>query len=168
MTYSYSCKPLVRNALGVVTKVPGNHTSEPLTNGAGQGKLNAGDSMSFGSKTKANEKRRGNRAKAVLPVRVKGTDSSGKAFDEIAHTLDVTPSGVRLGSIRRVLNVLDEISVFYRQRKIQFRVVWVKQLKGTSEFQVGLQTVTQEREVFGIVLPELAQTAPAISHASGA
>lgn len=125
--------------------------------------------MSSGSK--ANEKRRGNRAKAVLPVRVKGTDSSGKAFDELAHTLDVTPSGVRLGSIRRVLNVLDEISVFYRQRKIQFRVVWIKQLKGTSEFQVGLKAVTHEKEIFGVTLPEFAAPAastPAISHASGA
>jgi hypothetical protein len=132
--------------------------------------MNPGDSMSSGSKAKANEKRRGNRAKAVLPVRVKGTDSSGKAFDEIAHTLDVTPSGVRLGSIRRVLNVLDEISVFYRQRKMQFRVVWTRQLKGTSEFQVGLQAVTQEREIFGISLPEFAgqaAAAPAVSHASG-
>lgn len=126
--------------------------------------------MSSGSKGRANEKRRGNRSKAVLPVRVKGTDSAGKSFDEIAHTLDVTPSGVRLGSIRRVLNVLDEISVFYRQRKIQFRVVWTRQLKGTSEFQVGLQAVTNEREIFGIALPEFAAqpSAPAISHASGA
>ena len=127
--------------------------------------------MSLGSKARADEKRKGSRSKAVLPVRVKGTDSAGKAFDEIAHTLDVTPAGIRLGSIRRVLNVLDEISVFYRQRKIQFRVIWTRQLKGTSEFQVGLQTVTTEREIFGIALPEFAAQpapAPAISHASGA
>jgi len=32
--------------------------------------------------------------------------------------------------------------VFYRQRKMQFRVVWTKNLKGTSEFHVGLQAVT--------------------------
>jgi hypothetical protein len=154
--------------LRVVTKVPVNHTSEPLTNVALRGKLDTGDSMSPSSK--ANDKRRGSRAKAVLPVRVRGTDSTGKAFDEIAHTLDVTPTGIRLGSIRRVLNVLDEISVFYRQRKIQFRVVWTRQLKGTSEYQVGLQAVTQEREIFGIVLPEFTaqSAAPAVSHASGA
>ena len=88
------------------------------------------------------EQRRGNRTKAVIPVRVKGKDSSGKAFDELVHTLDVTPEGVRLGSVRRELNVLDEITVFYRQRRIQFRVVWTKKMKGTSEFQVGLQAVT--------------------------
>ena len=149
----------------MVTFVPGNHTSELLTIVDDQGKLIPGDSMSPSSK--ANDKRRGGRAKAVLPVRVKGTDSAGKCFDELAHTLDVTPIGIRLGSIRRTLNVLDEISVFYRQRKMQFRVIWTKQLKGTSEFQVGLQAVTQEREVWGITLPEFRGQA-AISQATGA
>jgi len=99
-------------------------------------------------------KRRGNRTKAVLPVRIKGTDSAGKAFEELAHTLDVAANGVRLGSVRRELNVLDEITVFYRKRKMQFRVVWIKKMQGTSEFQAGLQAVTQERESWGLNIPE--------------
>jgi hypothetical protein len=94
-------------------------------------------------------KRRGGRTKAVLPVRIKGKDIAGESFDELVHTLDVTASGARLGSIRRELNVLDEVTVFYRQRKMQFRVMWVKKLKGTSEFQVGLQALTQEKEAWG-------------------
>jgi hypothetical protein len=106
------------------------------------------------SSSEATNQRRGSRTKAVLPVRVKGNDSTGKAFEELVHTLDVTPSGVRLGSVRHELNVLDEITVFYRTRKIQFRVVWTKKLKGTSEFQVGLKAVTQEREAWGMSFPE--------------
>lgn len=98
--------------------------------------------------------RRGNRTKAVLPVRVKGKDSAGKAFEELVHTLDVTPEGARLGSVRRELSVLDEITIFYRQRRIQFRVVWVKKMQGTSEFQVGLQAVTHDSEVWGLDFPE--------------
>ena len=94
--------------------------------------------------------RRKNRTKAVLPVKVKGKDSTGAAFEELAHTLDVTAAGARLGAIRRQLNVLDEITVFYRQRKMQFRVVWVKKLQGTSEFQVGLQAVVQDKEGWGL------------------
>jgi hypothetical protein len=94
--------------------------------------------------------RRGNRTKAVIPVRVKGKDSTGKTFEDLVHTLDVTPDGVRLGSVRRELNVLDEITIFHRQRKIQFRVVWTKKMKGTSEFQVGLRAVTQDSEVWGL------------------
>ncbi|HUA13942.1 MAG TPA: hypothetical protein VMG31_01490 [Verrucomicrobiae bacterium] len=93
--------------------------------------------------------RRGNRQKAVLPVRIKGKDSAGAAFDELVHTLDVTPAGVRLGAVRRELNVLDEITVFYRQRKLQFRVVWTKKMKGSSEFQVGLQAMMQDGEAWG-------------------
>ena len=85
---------------------------------------------------------------------MKGKDSAGKAFEELVHTLDVTPEGARLGSVRRELSVLDEITIFYRQRRIQFRVVWVKKLQGTSEFQVGLRAVTQDSEVWGLDFPE--------------
>jgi len=104
-------------------------------------------------------------------VRVKGRDSSGKVFEELVHTLDVTAAGVRLGSIRHELNVPDEITVFYRQRKMVYRVVWTKKLKGTSEFQVGLKAVTNERDVWGMSFPEYqGQTAPqaAVSQSSGA
>lgn len=115
--------------------------------------------------------RRGNRTKAVIPVRVKGKDSSGKPFEELAHTLDVTPSGVRLGAVRRELNLLDEITVFYRQRKMQFRVVWTKKMKGTSEFQIGLEAVTQDREAWGMRFADNKSDSfsrPAIAQASGA
>jgi hypothetical protein len=121
------------------------------------------------SSSKETNQRRGNRTKAVLPVRVKGNDSSGKAFEELVHTLDVTPAGVRLGSVRHELTLLEEITVFYRQRKMQFRVVWTKKLKGTSEFQVGLQALTQDREGWGMSFPDYqGQPAPqpAVSQAS--
>ncbi|HXJ85972.1 MAG TPA: PilZ domain-containing protein [Candidatus Binatia bacterium] len=111
-------------------------------------------------------KRRGSRTKAVLPVRIKGKDSSGKAFEELAHTLDLTPTGVRLGSVRRELGAQDEVTIFFRQRKMQFRVVWTKKMKGTSEFQVGLQALTQEREAWGVNFAEPAKQAPQAFDAS--
>jgi hypothetical protein len=98
--------------------------------------------------------RQGKRTKAVLPVRVKGTDAAGNTFEDLAHTLDVTASGVRLGAVRRVLNVSEEVTLFFRQRKLQFRVVWTKQMKGSSEFQVGLQAVNQDREQWGLNFTE--------------
>ncbi len=104
----------------------------------------------MGSVSMDTDQRRGARTKAVLPVRVKGTDSAGNTFDDLVHTLDVTPDGVRLGSVRHQLNALDEIAVFYRQRKILFRVVWTRKLEGTSEFQVGLRAVTQDSEAWGL------------------
>jgi hypothetical protein len=96
------------------------------------------------------DQRRGNRTKAVLPVKIKGKDRAGRAFEDLAHTLDVTAVGARLGSIRHELEVNDELTVFYRQRKMQFRVMWIKKMRGTSEFQVGLQAVTQEKEAWGL------------------
>jgi hypothetical protein len=106
--------------------------------------------------------RRGNRTKAVLPVRVKGNDSAGNPFEELVHTLDVTPAGVRLGSVRRELNVTGEVTIFFRKKKMQFRVIWVKKLQGTSEFQVGLEALTQDLEAWGVGFAEFrasAQTA---------
>jgi hypothetical protein len=128
-----------------------------------------GDRMSA-SRVEANH-RRGNRTRAVVPVRVKGKDGEGNSFEDLVHTLDLTPGGVRLGSVRRVLNLLDEVTVFYRQRKIQFRVVWTKKMKGTSEFQVGLQAVGQDNESWGLNFSdyrrEVASPSPA-AQASGA
>ena len=94
--------------------------------------------------------RRGNRTKAVLPVKIKGTDKAGKAFEDLAHTLDVTPVGARLGGIRHELKLQDEVTIFYRQRKTQFRVVWVKKMQGTNEFQIGLQALSQDKEGWGL------------------
>ena len=98
--------------------------------------------------------RRGERKKAVLPVRIKGIDGSGKPFEDLAHTLDVTATGARLGSVRRELKLQDEVTIFYRQRKMQYRVVWTRKMKDTSEFQVGLQAITQEREAWGMSFEE--------------
>ncbi|SPF42399.1 hypothetical protein SBA1_450013 [Candidatus Sulfotelmatobacter kueseliae] len=101
-----------------------------------------------------NNQRTGSRTKAVLPIRIKGKDSSGAQFEELAHTLDVTPGGLRLGAVRRELNLLGEVTIFYRQRKGQYRVVWIKKLKGTSEFQVGLQAVMQDADALWLGSPE--------------
>src|SRR5579864_1709745 len=66
-----------------------------------RGKLEMEKRMQAGDA--GSNKRRGNRTKAVLPVRIKGKDLAGQAFEEMAHTLDVTTTGVRLGSVRREL-----------------------------------------------------------------
>ena len=79
-------------------------------------------------------RRRQDRIQAVLPVRVRGTDSSGKAFEILAHTLDLTANGARLGSIRHQLKALDTLTIFYRQRKMEFTVVWTKLLDGRGEY----------------------------------
>ena len=85
-----------------------------------------------------------------MPVRVRANDATGKFFEELAHTLDITPTGARLGAIRHALKALDRVTVTYRQRKIEFRVVWTKQIQGTGEFQVGLQALAQDGDAWGM------------------
>ncbi len=92
------------------------------------------------------ERRIQDRKQAVLPVRVRGIDASGASFEELAHTLDVTSAGARLGSIRRPLKPLDTLVVFYRQRHMEFKVIWTRLLDGRSEYQVGLQALAQAKE----------------------
>jgi hypothetical protein len=97
-------------------------------------------------------RRRQDRIHAVLPVRVRGTDSSGACFEGMAHTLDLTSTGARLGSIRHNLKALDTLTVLYHQRRMEFTVVWTKLLDGKSEYQVGLQAFSQEKEGWGMNL----------------
>jgi hypothetical protein len=96
------------------------------------------------------DRRRQDRIQGVLPVRVRGTDSSGTSFEALAHTLDLTPTGVRLGSIRHELKALDTLTIFYHQRRMDFTVVWTKRLDGNAGYQVGLQTFSQEKEAWGM------------------
>jgi hypothetical protein len=99
--------------------------------------------------TKENSRRQG-RQKAVLPVRVRGNDIFGESFDDLAHTLDVTPTGARLGGIRRQVKTLDRLTILYRKRKMEFRVVWTKKLDKVTEYQVGLQAIMLDGESWGL------------------
>jgi hypothetical protein len=96
------------------------------------------------------ERRHQDRKQAVLPVRVRGVDASGFSFEELAHTLDLTPTGARLGAVRRQLKTLDTLLVFYRQRRMEFKVIWTKLLDGKSEYQVGLQALSHAKEGWGM------------------
>lgn len=97
--------------------------------------------------------RRHKRIKMVLPLRVWAKDSSDHPFHELAHTLDITPRGAKLGAIHRALKPGDKIMVQYRQRKIAFRVVWSKQLESSNEFQVGIEAI-EAGETWGLELNE--------------
>lgn len=114
-------------------------------------------------------RRRQDRIQAVLPVRVRGTDAYGASFEGLAHTLDLTPTGVRLGAIRHQLKVLDTLTILYHQRRMEFTVVWTKLLDGRSEYQVGLQAFSQEKDTWGMsIFNSSAQPLTRASAISGA
>ena len=94
-------------------------------------------------------KRRLDRVKAVLPVRVSGNGGSGDSYSDLVHTLDVSASGARLGAVRRQFEVGSQIILHYRQHKAEFRVIWIRPLGSSGEMQVGLETDAQ-RDLWGL------------------
>jgi hypothetical protein len=95
------------------------------------------------------DKRRIDRAKAVLPVRILGNDVAGDSYSDLVHTLDVSKAGVRLGAVRRHLEVGSPITIQYRQHKAEFRVIWIRPLGVGVELQVGLEADVQ-RDLWGL------------------
>jgi hypothetical protein len=96
--------------------------------------------------------RRKLRLKMVLPVRIWGTDIDGKPFSQLAHTLDITSSGARVGGMRALLNSRDVVWLQCRHRKAQFRVVWTGRPGGSREHQVGIECIEQLRNIWGLEL----------------
>ncbi len=94
--------------------------------------------------------RRKLRLKMVLPVRIWGTDSEGKPFSQLAHTLDITSSGARVGGMRVLLNTRDVVWVQCRHRKAQFRIVWTGRPGGSRDHQVGIESIEHGRNIWGL------------------
>jgi hypothetical protein len=98
-------------------------------------------------------RRKHKRLKMVLPLRVWTKPGSDETVHELAHTLDITPRGARIGAIHQELKVGDRLMVQYRQRKIHFRVIWIRPMEGTSEYQVGVEAL-DSGETWGLELTE--------------
>jgi len=110
------------------------------------------------TKVKIN-RRQQNRARGVLPVRARGKDATGTLFEGLAHTLDLTATGARLGAIRHKLRANDTLVVLFRARRVEFSVVWTRFLgtqnqdedsPASGEYQVGLEMVSQESDPWGL------------------
>jgi hypothetical protein len=97
---------------------------------------------------KVDDKRRLDRVKAVLPVRV-SNHGDGDGYCDLVHTLDVTSNGVRLGAVRRPLEIGSQVILQYRQHRAEFRVIWIKPLGSGNELQVGLEADVQ-RDLWGL------------------
>jgi len=86
------------------------------------------------------------RFRMVLPVNMSGTDATGKVFQQLAYTLDISIGGARLAGIAVVLNHGDIVTLRYKQRKAKFRIAW------TNRDQVGAKQV--EGEFIWVDLPD--------------
>src|ERR1039458_4452862 len=103
------------------------------------------------------------RTKMVLPLRVWPDDENGQnAGPQLAHTVDISPIGGRLGGLRNRLQTGQTIMLQRGQNKVRFRVIWTKQL-GPGEIQAGIESMALEEKVWGVDLPD-EPTSPITSH----
>jgi hypothetical protein len=99
------------------------------------------------------EKRTSPRRKMVLPVKVtieKGT--------YLAHTVDITPRGARLGALRTKLQPGTIISLQRGSKKAKFRIAWIRQL-APNELQAGIESLEPQNNFWGVDLSDQGQEA---------
>jgi len=92
-------------------------------------------------------RRRKPRFRMVLPVSIWGSDAGGKAFHQLAYTVDISTGGAKLAGIQAELKPGEIIAVRYKQRKARFHVVW------SANHEAGIQYVEGEHFIW-IELPE--------------
>ena len=71
----------------------------------------------------------------------------------LAHTLDITPSGARLGALRTQLQPGTTISLRRGPKKAEFRIEWIKQL-APNELQAGIEALEPQNNFWGVNLSD--------------
>jgi len=94
------------------------------------------------------------RTKMVLPLRVwVGEPADESSGLQLAHTVDISPIGGRLGGLRTELLPGQTITLQRGQSKASFRVIWNRHL-GPGENQAGIEALESENNIWGVELPE--------------
>ena len=92
------------------------------------------------------DKRKSQRRKMVLPVKV--------LIDQVthlAHTVDITDSGARLGALRTQLKPGMIISLQRGSQKAKFQIAWIRQL-APNELQAGIESLQPQNSFWGVNL----------------
>jgi hypothetical protein len=76
----------------------------------------------------------------ALPIRVYGTGSDGKTFNQEARTLDITRDGARIDGLPQI-TIGEIVGVQYGEEKSRYKVIWVGEPGGKKEGQIGVQVV---------------------------
>ena len=80
-----------------------------------------------------------------LEVRVWGMDATGKPFSQLAHTLDISGRGARLGGMAGPKQRGDVIGVQYGNQKARFQVMWAGEAGTAAQGQIGIQCMDAGR-----------------------
>jgi len=97
----------------------------------------------------------------VLGVRVLGSGKNGSQFDELTHTLDIALDGARLGGMERLpLKPGDVIELRRKNRRANFRVMWVGAPGTPRTGHVGLHAIEIHPDFWGIEVPRQGEASP--------
>src|SRR6267154_3280362 len=92
------------------------------------------------------DKRKSQRRKMVLPVKVLIDQTT-----HLAHTVDITDSGARLGALRTQLRPGTIISLQRGSQRAKFQIAWVRQL-APNELQAGIESLQPQAGFWGVDL----------------
>lgn len=84
----------------------------------------------------------------VLPVKVNVDQAT-----LLAHTVDITGNGARLGGLRTQLQVGGSIELVRGSRRAKFHIKWIKQL-GETEVQIGIECPEPQDKFWGVDLTD--------------
>ena len=88
-----------------------------------------------------------------VPVRIFGTDVSGKPFNENVFTVNVSRGGAMVIEVRTQLKVGETIGIVYGQKKSRYQVRWVGAPSGPNANLAGLESVKTEDLLWDFPLP---------------
>jgi hypothetical protein len=86
------------------------------------------------------------RRKIVLPVKV-----TLDAVNHLAHTIDLTHTGARLGGLRTPLQPGMTITLQRGSKKAKFRIAWIRQM-APNELQAGVESLEAPNDFWGVDL----------------
>lgn len=93
------------------------------------------------------------RTRMVLPLRVSlSRPGSETLVTQLAHTIDISHIGCRLGGLRTELSPGQTIALQRGQKKALFRVIWSKQL-AANENQAGIEALEYGSDIWAVELP---------------
>jgi hypothetical protein len=112
-------------------------------------------------------KRREERIEVALPVLLTGTDVSGRAFQQMVTTCNISRRGAQLKGIERQLRPGDTIFLTYRGRKEEFRVAWTGGSVTPAAGQIGVVTLERNTSLWDLDVQSADQQSLEVAGARG-
>lgn len=95
------------------------------------------------------ERRKASRRRMVLPVKV-----SVEQATHLAHTVDITAVGARIGGLRAHMQTGMNIELQRGPRRAKFQIKWINRLS-ENEIHIGVECVDLQEKFWGVDLADM-------------